>query len=613
MHRTPERRRRIARGLLIAAGILAVWAAAIAVTGGFRLDLGPVRLSSRNAVRALMLALVPAIVAWRLAYQEWLELALRRWQPTLRKASLPVVGLIAVVVLAVGVRYGVRAASASDTSGYISQSALWLNGTLRIDQSYAAAFQWPNAGQSFAPLGYRIGTDGAMVPTYAPGVPLLMAAARAITACGPYLIGPICGALLVLFTFHLGRQLFGAAPSAVAAALVACSPLVIFMALTPMADVPAAAFWTGALAVAVPATPRSALASGLLAGVAVLARPNLVPLAVFPWLMCVVRVPDLRAFAVRTVWFGLASVPAALFIAWENAFLYGSPLTSGYGDLSPGFSWQFAATNLRQYSAWWWESQGPLAFLFPLALLRRGAPAWRERMILAGFAVALFLLYLFYQPFSAWWFLRFLLPGVPMVFLFCADAVAWTARGSATLRIAALATFLLVAGGYAVRFGDVHDVTAIGEGDQRYVEAAMYIAEATPRDAVIVTMQHSGSVRYHAGRLTLRWDWIEPEWLDRAVAALHARGVPAYLLLEDWEDAQVRERFKGQRTLSVLESPPLAVGRDGEMRLYRIGDAADASKRQPDLMPGRPDRSCLGISPDYVEPAAVRTIRAGSR
>jgi hypothetical protein len=611
MPQSVDRTLRWARGLLVIAGVMAVWAAVIAITGGFRIELGPVRISSRNAVRVLLIAVVPAALAWRVAYREWLDSSLELWQPVLRRRAAAAVWLMAAGVLIVGVLYGVRAAAASDPSGYVSQSALWLRGALRIDQSYADQFQWPNAKQTFAPLGYRIGAGEAMVPTYAPGLPLLMAAARLISSCGPYLVGPICGALLVIFTFLLGRRLFGTPQGAVAAALVACSPLVLFMALTPMADVPSAAFWTGALAMAAPATPRSALASGLLTGVAILIRPNLVPLAIFPWLLTVVRLRDVRSIAVRTVLFAMATVPAALFIGWVNNLLYGSPLTSGYGDLAPGFSLDYAARNLRQYAGWWWDSQGPLAFLFVIALFRRRAHMGREVAVVIAFGVALGLLYLFYTPFSDWWFLRFLLPGVPIAFLLCADAIDWVARGSVTVRVAAPAAFLAVAVGYAVWFADLHGVTSIGLGDQRYVEAAAYIADNTPADAVILTMQHSGSVRYHAGRLTLRWDWLEREWLDRAIAALQQRGVPMYLLLEQWEDAEFRERFTGQRTLSELDAGPSAVGRNGEMRLYPLSPPGTGPvlRLSPAVMPALLDRECREISPDYVEPPAVRAIR----
>ena len=63
---------------------------------------------------------------------------------------------------------------------------------------------------------------------------------------------PVSAAMLVFFTFQLGRRLFDTGTALAGAALVACSPVMLFMSLTPMADLPAAAFWIGALAMAQP-------------------------------------------------------------------------------------------------------------------------------------------------------------------------------------------------------------------------------------------------------------------------------------------------------------------------------------------------------------------------
>jgi hypothetical protein len=310
-----ERSLRWARILLIAAGLLAVWSILALITGGVRYDLGPVRLSSRNPVRPVLLAMLLAVIAWRMAYEQRLERRLQRLSAVESRAA-PIVALIAAAsVLAMGLQFGVRAAGGADPLGYVSESALWRQGTLRIDQSFALTMSWPHPEETFAPLGYRLSPDvHVMVPTYAAGLPLLMAAARSVSSCAPYYIGPICGALLVVVTYLLGRRFFNPAAGLVAAVLTAASPTVLYMAMFPMADVPAATFWTAALLVAGP-SPGRAAAAGLLTGVAVAIRPNLVPLAVFPWLLSILHGRGLRAAVPWTAAFAAGVAPFVVLVA----------------------------------------------------------------------------------------------------------------------------------------------------------------------------------------------------------------------------------------------------------------------------------------------------------
>jgi hypothetical protein len=415
----------------------------------------------------------------------------------------------------------------------------------------------------------------------------------------------------VLFTFQLGRPLIGAGPALVAAALVACSPVVVFMAMLPMADVPAATFWIGALAVAIGGSPARTIAAGLLTAVAILIRPNLVPLAVFPWLMVMVRAGTWRDRIVRTAVFAAVSLPGALAVAWVNATLYGSPLESGYGDIGPGFRLAYAAANVRRYPAWWLESQGPFAFFFGVLLWHwiRRRTIKLEVLVLAGFALSVGLLYLFYLPFDAWWYLRFVVPAVPVVFLLSADAVARTAGSTATVRFVALTAFTMVTAAHATRFIDTRDLLDIGTGERRYLEPALHIAATTPPDSVILSMQHSGSVRYYTGRLILRWDALDPAWLDRAVAFLRGRGIATYLLVEDWEEERVRTRFSGQATLADLNRGPIATARSGHIRLYSLQPAEPGSSGAPVELPITSDRRCHDVSPTFMAPPAILKLR----
>ena len=304
-------------------------------------------------------------------------------------------------------------------------------GRLAIDQSFAAALPWPNAAGSFVPLAYRLGANGVMGPTVAPGLPLLMAGAATLSACGPYLVVPLCGALLVLTTYWLGRRLFGAGPALAAAALVACSPVVVFESLVVMADVPAGALWISALAVALQRTGMSTLGAGVLSGIAILVHPNLLPLAVFPWLLACCRVPDARVAGVRTAFFALGSVPAALVIAFVNHRIHGSALHLRLWRPRE----RLRARTREQSTSGSTRDGGSRARGSPACCSSsprgRGAPVLgREVAILIAYALSGVLLYLFYLPFDQWWYLRFMIPAIPIVLLLCAEAAAWLTQWS---------------------------------------------------------------------------------------------------------------------------------------------------------------------------------------
>jgi hypothetical protein len=266
---------------------------------------------------------------------------------------------------------------------------------------------------------------------------------------------------------------------------------------------------------------------------------------------------------------------------------------------------------VRNYSAWWLESQGPFAFVFLGAFWfwRRGGPMMREFLVLLGFAGTLWFLYLFYLPFEAWWFLRFLVAAVPIVLLICADVVARVAGASATVRMAALAAFTVIVVSHVTRFIETRDVLGIGRGEQRYVEPALYLASTIPPDAVILTAQHSGSLRYYTGRLILRWDSLDPAWLDRAVAFLRSRGIATYLVIESWEDQRIRSRFAGQQTLADLDRVPIATARGGDVRIYSLQPPDAGAPPAPVEIPISADRTCFDISPDFMAPRAIQRLR----
>jgi hypothetical protein len=609
--------RGIARVLLALAFASGVWAVLATITGGFRFEVAGVTISSRNPFRPAVAAVLLAIVAW-LFERRQVESIAGESLATLSDASKRFAApLAALTLLIVGLQFGARAASGADESGYVSQAALWLRGELRIDLPLAASVPWPEAVWTFTPLGYRPIDDHRVVPTYAPGLPLLMAGARLISACAPFFIVPICGALLVLFAWLLGRRIVGDAPAASGAVMLAVSPVVVLMSMAPMTDVPVATFWIAALYAADLATVRSAAAAGALAGIAAVVRPNLAPLALFPLLLTMVHGGARRTVLTRGAVLSLAVAPSALFIAVLHNSLYGSPFTSGYGDAASIYALKNFPDNLVLYPSWWWEAHGVIGWLFVIGIFRpRPAATRRRAWVLAAFAAAVGALYVFYLPFEHWGYLRFMLSAAPIAFLFSAEAVAWIgSRFGSVVTASALAAVTILAVVRGVDFARSHNLLVNPAGDLRYVDGATYVDANTAPNAVILVMQHSGSVRYYSGRMILRYDILDPDWLDRAVALLQERGISTYALLEDWEEELFRKRFDGQRATRALDAGPLATRRSsgGELRFYAIRAPEARRGPTPTRMPRTSRGDCLPPSPRFAEPAMAFTADAVQR
>ena len=61
------------------------------------------------------------------------------------------------------------------------------------------------------------------------------------------------------------------------------------------------------------------------------------------------------------------------------------------------------------------------------------------------------------------------------------------------------------------------------------MRVGQFVVDRLPPNAILISMQHSGSLRYYAGRPTLRYDWLTREWWPRALDVLAAQGLSAFL------------------------------------------------------------------------------------
>ena len=125
-----------------------------------------------------------------------------------------------------------------------------------------------------------------------------------------------------------------------------------------------------------------------------------------------------------------------------------------------------------------------------------------------------------------------------------------------------------------------HAVNNLRYNEHRYVAVGRYIADALPPRSVFLAMQESGSVRYYAGRETIRWDFVPAADLNGVLDQLRRLGYHPYLLLETWEEAQFKSQFHGHTALADLDWAPVAAyARD--VRIYDPLERGVTKTRRP--------------------------------
>jgi hypothetical protein len=578
------------------------------MTGGFVLYVRTIRVASRSPRAAVVVCLLSFILAWILlpladrrrvlvaARALFLDLIGRLNRPPGWLAPAAVLVVCAAVVL-IGVLKGAHAAGGADSYGYVSQADLWATGTLRVLQPFTSEMTWPFASEAVAPLGYRPLQHGTvLVPIYAAGLPMVMAVFERIGGRDAvFLVVPLLGGLAIGATYVMGRRLAGRTVGVAAAVLLATSPAFVYQIMFPMSDVPAAAWWTLMLTLLLFERRVAAIAAGAAAGFAILTRPNLVLLTIVPAVVlvwCAVRGRSVRGPAAqRALLFVAGALPACVGVAVLNTLWYGSPFDSGYGALHELYRWENLSSNIARYPRWLVESQTPAVLLalaapFVVHLQDRAdranaiASPRSIAVIWLCFIAAVFGCYAFYMPFDAWWYLRFLLPAFPpLVALTSVTIVGLAGRVVPGARVSLTAVLVAILAWHGVRYSSDGGAFGFREGERKYLAVGEYIARRLPERAAVISMQHSGSVRYYSGRLTIRYDWITPTRLDTVVEDLQRLGYHPYFLLENWEAVDFRRRFGEHSVLGTLDWPPIArLDHQADVKIFDPADRRSANR-----------------------------------
>ena len=563
----------------------------VVVTGGFVLESGPIYLSARRATGPLVLALL----AWggaALCGRAALRAAALSIDTFVERRAAPMALLLAAAVAGIGIACGTYAASSADAAGYVSQADLIAGGALVRDEPLAREVGWPQAEWTFSTLGYRPGPNpGEIVPTYPPGLPLVMASLLPVAGdTGPFLVVPLLGAIAVLSAYALGARLHSRTAGLVAAALLATSPILLFQLVQPMSDVPATAWWGLALVLALTPASGAATAAGAVSGLAVLTRPNLLPLAIAVALTAAgwPREP-LRPGRLRPrglVLYGAGFIPALIALAVVNTRLYGSAFASGYGGIGDLFALGNVTVNLRGYAGRLLHGEMPLLVLAACALAAmvrlkpEATVGLRTAARLAGLVAAILLVsYLPYGAFEEWSYLRFLLPAFPIVCVAVGAGVAVALRRLPEgARGLTLLTVMTVVCSLNVTVAAREQAFNLRRYEARYRIAGRYLAATLPSNAVVIAVQESASARYYTGLPVLRWDLL-PVDLDTAIARLRVLGRHPVILIEEWEMGELASKFPGSVAARLDWRPRLDVGDETRVKLFDPADRAATTDR----------------------------------
>ena len=244
---------------------------------------------------------------------------------------------------------------------------------------------------------------------------------------------------------------------------------------------------------------------------------------------------------------GAGGVPAAGALFAFNRAAYGGMLETGYSDLDESaFTLGNFPARARHYGYWISAMMSPLILpAWVAGALGRLRPL-RVRLMLFLWFAAFFVFYCFYSSYDAWWYTRFLLPGIPALALSAAmageDAFRWArTRPSALIRrvgIGAVALSFAVIFGIAIRLGVRYGVLDIGRGESVYPETIRWAKTRVPGRSLVLAMQFSGAMRAYGWGEFVRWDWIEPKDFPPFRREMEGAGYRFYALLFPFEVEQ---------------------------------------------------------------------------
>jgi hypothetical protein len=304
---------------------------------------------------------------------------------------------------------------------------------------------------------------------------------------------------------------------------------------------------------------------------AILTRPNLaplvLPLAILAWRID--RTHDTSPY--RSIAVAIGAFVAAAFVAVLNQRLYGSIFRSGYGSVQELYALANIPANISVYTYWLFRTETPLVLVGAAAIfMLRRRPVAPVVACSTLFAAVVWLPYLLYMQFHDWGVLRFLLPSYPFMFALMLAAIHGSLEPRRAARRAAVVLVTIVVAGWHAMYVREHDVMTLANGEQRFAVAGEYVRTHLPSNAVILSMLHSGSIRFYSGHVTARFDLLAPDMLDQAVRDLYALNRPPFLVLDEGEVTEFRDRFGKASRWGRLDWDAVQALSGGRVYIYDV-------------------------------------------
>ena len=484
---------------------------------------------------------------------------------------------MALIAAVVAATFATRSAAGADASGYLSQARLWSDGAWVVAEPLAGVLERSD-GWLTTPLGWRPAGPSYQVPTYPPGLPLLMSLPHDIAGINGATAVVVASAAIAVWATGMAA---GGIPGIIAAILIAFSPVFLYQSFQPMSDVPVTAAWmicfllisrgdqpflsTEARGARVEGL-SSALA-GIACGIAILIRPNLAPLAIVPIVVAKNRIA-----------FTLPVIAAGAFLALMQWLWYGSPVQSGYGSAEELFAFANVVPNAVRYFNWL-IATAPVLLLAPIGFVRLRQHS--HPRALALFATLVIISYLVYGVFEVWSYLRFLLPALAvMAILAAVELAGWIERWPLSWRAPILLGLLLAFTAHGLSVARALDVFRLAEQSRRVEQVGDVIKRQTSDGAVILSGEQSGAMRYYTQRSILRWEAATPSTLSTAIATLAAANRPVYIVLDAWENDPFLAKFGSVAEVALDWPPMVEAGTTRRTRLWRLDDRAAFLKGQ---------------------------------